>query len=191
MNGFEQLKERKRASIIRAATELFDAHGIKNVSIAEIARKAGVSPITIYNHFHSKDKLIREVAMSAISDHFGKMHSIFDKKISPSRMFRAIVQHKAEMDNMFQGELLGFALPSDPELSKWMESLGEQYFTEFIEKGKSEGYINKKLSLISILTLGEILRRGMTSDPKFYEDIRKNPKLMRDLDTIFFNGIKS
>ena len=61
MNGFERRKEKKKESIRRAAMELFGAYGFGKVSINDIARKAGVSHVTIYNHFNSKEELISDV----------------------------------------------------------------------------------------------------------------------------------
>lgn len=49
MNGFERRKERKKESIRQAAMQLFMEHGMRKVSIGEIADKAGVSQVTIYN----------------------------------------------------------------------------------------------------------------------------------------------
>ena len=52
--------ERTRGKVLRAATELFYAGGT-TVGISDIVARAGVSKLTIYRHFGSKDGLIREV----------------------------------------------------------------------------------------------------------------------------------
>ena len=61
MDGFEKRKLQKRESIRRAALELFQTYGFEKVSIGEIARRAGVSQVTIYNHFESKDAILEEI----------------------------------------------------------------------------------------------------------------------------------
>lgn len=48
-------------SILQTAIELFSVWGIKAVSIAEIAQKANVSQVSIYNFFGSKDNLAKQV----------------------------------------------------------------------------------------------------------------------------------
>ena len=48
MDGFERRKEQKKEDIRRAALALFQSYGFKKVSIDEIARKAGVSQVTIF-----------------------------------------------------------------------------------------------------------------------------------------------
>jgi AcrR family transcriptional regulator len=53
MNGFERRKKRKRENICRAAFELFCTLGMQKTKIAQIAKKADVSQVTIYNYFGS------------------------------------------------------------------------------------------------------------------------------------------
>jgi AcrR family transcriptional regulator len=46
-----------KAKVDRAATELFAAHGVDGVSIADIAAAAAVSQGALYRHYRSKDEL--------------------------------------------------------------------------------------------------------------------------------------
>ena len=62
MDGFQRRREQKKESIRQAALELFNVHGIKKVSVNDIARRAGVSPVTIYNYYGSKQGLVHDVA---------------------------------------------------------------------------------------------------------------------------------
>jgi AcrR family transcriptional regulator len=51
----------KRDAILRAALEVFAAHGVHGVAVPEIAQRAGVGTGTIYRFFESKEVLINEV----------------------------------------------------------------------------------------------------------------------------------
>ncbi|GJM81486.1 hypothetical protein HMSSN139_39820 [Paenibacillus sp. HMSSN-139] len=44
MNGYQRRTEQKREKVKRAAVELFTAYGLDKVSLAEIAKQAGVRP---------------------------------------------------------------------------------------------------------------------------------------------------
>ena len=65
-NGFERRKEQSKEEIRRAAWELFAQFGVERVSMADIARKAGVSQATIYNNFAHKETLTREFVAVAV-----------------------------------------------------------------------------------------------------------------------------
>ena len=53
-----QIDARKHQAILNAASEVLAERGI-GASIEEVARRAGVSKQTIYNHYRSKTELIR------------------------------------------------------------------------------------------------------------------------------------
>ncbi|NES84998.1 MAG: TetR/AcrR family transcriptional regulator [Moorea sp. SIO2B7] len=52
-----KLTERKRESIIEAAIEEFREHGFLGTKTTRIAKRAGVSSRTLYNHFETKEAL--------------------------------------------------------------------------------------------------------------------------------------
>jgi AcrR family transcriptional regulator len=51
----------RREVIEQAATEVFAEHGYQGASIDEIARRSGVSPPVVYDHFASKEELHRRL----------------------------------------------------------------------------------------------------------------------------------
>ena len=74
--AYRRAPEEKRALLLEAARELFKAQGFDKTTTLEIARKAGVSEGTLFNHFGSKRGLFaklaedygREAAGSALAD---------------------------------------------------------------------------------------------------------------------------
>jgi AcrR family transcriptional regulator len=58
-----------RDRIARAAAELHEKKGVANTTIAEIARRAGVSRLTVYNHFADLSELL-----PACSAHYARLH---------------------------------------------------------------------------------------------------------------------
>ena len=51
----------RRDVIERAASEVFAAHGYQGAAMDEIARRSGVSPPVVYDHFESKADLHRRL----------------------------------------------------------------------------------------------------------------------------------
>ncbi|GEL21909.1 TetR family transcriptional regulator [Pseudonocardia sulfidoxydans NBRC 16205] len=58
----EQKKARARAAMAAAAADLFGTHGFTDVTMAQIARAAGVSDQTLYNYFPTKESLVFDQA---------------------------------------------------------------------------------------------------------------------------------
>lgn len=57
-----KLTEKKRKNIIAAAIEEFREHGFLGARTVQIAKRAGVSSRTLYNHFESKEALFDEIS---------------------------------------------------------------------------------------------------------------------------------
>ncbi|MBI2845964.1 MAG: TetR/AcrR family transcriptional regulator [Chloroflexi bacterium] len=70
----EQLESERKAQILRAALTVFARKGFRGATIAEIAKKAGVSEGTIYNYFRNKEDLLlslpREILAPPLAAHF-------------------------------------------------------------------------------------------------------------------------
>src|ERR1700712_4004673 len=65
-----------RARILEVSTRLFLERGYDTVTVAEVAREAGVSTVTVFNHFPRKEDLFldraddaAELLRSAVRDH--------------------------------------------------------------------------------------------------------------------------
>lgn len=55
-----------RARILEVATRLFLERGYDTVTVAEVAREAGVSSVTVFNHFPRKEDLFLDRAADAV-----------------------------------------------------------------------------------------------------------------------------
>jgi TetR/AcrR family transcriptional regulator len=58
-----------KESILRAAEDLFGAHGFDRISVRDIAEEAGVNKALVFYHFNSKDELFETVLLKYFADH--------------------------------------------------------------------------------------------------------------------------
>ena len=64
----EQIRQQSRKKIMEAAFQLIANNGYEATSIAQIARKAGVSKGLLYNYFVSKEDLLERLVMEAFNE---------------------------------------------------------------------------------------------------------------------------
>jgi AcrR family transcriptional regulator len=193
MNGFDRMKEQKRQSILRVATELFKIYGFKKASINDIARKANVSQVTIYNHFGSKEGLAREVVKAIVLGILERAREIIEENRPFPEKLETIIFDKANIASQYHGELMQIAAQSDPEMRQWIESLWRgdvnKVTVELIEEGKKQGFISTRQSAESVMLYLEILRRGVFASPDLLANMEPNVELYRELNLLFVYGL--
>jgi AcrR family transcriptional regulator len=192
VDGFERGKKKKRESIWRAALELFRVHGFKKVSINDIASKAGVSPATIYNHFGSKEGLVRETLKQHIRNNLTRYKKIIESdRPFPDRM-EAIVFAKETIAQQYSTELIQTALSDDPEIRQFLEAKYRDIakrISDFYQEGKRQGYINPKISQEAIMLYFDILRRGITDYAGIFTTPERNARLVREISSLYLYGL--
>ena len=193
MDGFERRKEQKKENIRRAALELFKIYGVKKVSINDIAGKAAVSPVTIYNHFGSKEELVRDVVKQLILSLQEKYQAIIEGEGAFLEKLESIIFDKMEIGRQYNQEFIQTALSNDPEIQQFIDSIWEtkvnQMMIDFFEEGKRQGYINPELAQDIILLFTDIFRRGIMSRPDLFAAPEHNERLIRELSYLYLYGV--
>ena len=192
MNGFERRKGKKKESIRRASMDLFKTFGFRKVSINDIASKAGVSPATIYNHFGSKEELVRDVVKRLMLDTMERYWAIIDSEKPFLEKLELIIFDKTELSRQYEGELIQAVASNDPEIQEFVESIYQQAVkrqVNFLEEGKRLGYVNPELSQEAILLYFDILRKGFLAHPELFASPEHNAELVRDLASLYLYGL--
>lgn len=189
MDGFARRKERKKLNIFEAAVELFEKFGTQKVSISEIAKRANVSQVTIYNYFGSKEQLIQEVIIYYVDVVWAQYEQLLDSHLSFEEKVKHMIFSKKD-DAQRVGEY--FFQDIMKEYAKGMKYVEEIYsqkviprLIKFLNDGKEAGIIHPSISNEAILIFIEMFRQyaiqgeGNNNILPFTEDLTK----------LFFYGI--
>jgi len=193
MNAYERRMERNKERILRATLELFQIHGIKKTTTNDIARKARVSPATVYNHFGSKEDLVRATVRYFLSSTAADFSKILKGDLSFLEKMEQILLYKSDMLGQYQGEFMQTIISDDPEIRHIIDSVYlkkiRQMIINFYEEGKRQGYVNPELSTETIMRYMLIVRSGMAAESILSEDPEHNRKMMQELTPLFLYGI--
>ena len=88
----------QRTRILDAARGLFAGQGFDEVTVADIARHAGVARATVFNYFGSKRALIDAITEEVLAYYSGLLDRALADEQSPTPMLL-----RAVFDNMGQG----------------------------------------------------------------------------------------
>jgi len=70
---YETIRQEKSQLIRETALQLFAENGYHQVSISQIAKKAGISKGLMYNYFSSKEDLLKNIMTQVVDDIFGNI----------------------------------------------------------------------------------------------------------------------
>ncbi|MCF2944377.1 TetR/AcrR family transcriptional regulator [Paenibacillus tarimensis] len=191
LDGYQLRTEKKKEKVRQAAINLFTSYGIEKVSLAEIAKKANVSPVTIYNHFGTKDELVKEVIRSYLQQEWeDRVATTSQPGISYPAKIERLIFETTDVSRKLSPDFLN-ALMQDDGIRGVIEELYREYIpfmVGLLEEGKREGYIDPSISNESIMAYLNILQNAMNQF-EFSPDKEKNSKLAEDLSKMFFYGL--
>jgi AcrR family transcriptional regulator len=189
MDGYILRTEKKKEQILRTAFDLLCTYGAKKMSIAEVAKKANVSPVTIYNYFESKDQLIRSTLFFIMENRIAAYEAILSQDIPFHEKMKKIMIDQEETAENIQVNLLQSHL-DDVVIKTYIEEFYQTktmpFFTKLVKEGKEEGCIHSDISLESILFYIHMFKEALAK-PGFFA--QTNPSMLRDLDHLLYYGL--
>lgn len=91
----ERRKLEVRGRIVEAAIELFDERGFEATKVADICERADVVNKTFFNHFPTKQHLLREIAESQIAVLFADIAAVRERRASTRERISAFFERIA------------------------------------------------------------------------------------------------
>lgn len=186
MDGFRQRRETKKKDILQAAIELFSIKGLKDTSIADIAKKAGVSQVSIYNFFESKDNLAKLAFIKYMDEKMIQSEQLLNSELPFLEKFKEMIIEANKTGQSLSEEFFQSSVWSDPTIQNYYQenyhSRGNRLFLNLIEQGKNEGYVDADISSDAIL-----LYVGMFKNLLAQSNLNKKTRL--DFSKLFFYGI--
>lgn len=185
MNGFEIRRENKKRDILNAAIQLFSMRGIKNVSIAEIAKSANVSQVSIYNFFESKENLARQAFFKLMDDIMSDLETLVESDLSFKEKVIKMRFISSEAGNNFNEIFDQIEFINDPLIKKFLDEYGENktipLLMKLINQGKFEGTLDSDISSESISIYIHAINKAIQSN--------LSKKVQSDLGKLFFYGL--
>ncbi|MDH5446050.1 MAG: TetR/AcrR family transcriptional regulator [Gammaproteobacteria bacterium] len=188
----------RRASILAVAKVLFADKGYNGVAVDEIARRLGVSPAVLYQHFPSKEALYDEVLSYACAER----ESYIDAALKGPDDFGSVLERmalvfaeKLASDSDYLRMEMQAALEDAPAAQQFFENRWKS-FADFIEYSIKElaqqgqlGHINPRIA--------SLMYQGMLREALYSKLILKSerfkqfslPDLIKLMTSLFLNAI--
>lgn len=188
MNGFEKRKAKKETDILQASISLFMKYGIKKVSIAEIAKEANVSQVTIYNYFGNKDQLVEHALTYYINQIWEEYNEIINSDLPYKEKIKHIILKKSLTgqkihEGLYEKVMTDFT--NDRGALKGYQEKAMPMIMNLFNEGKEKGYIDPAISNEAIIIYCQMFITYMQREADHINML----KHAEGLTKLFFYGI--
>ncbi|MGG1554887.1 TetR/AcrR family transcriptional regulator [Paenibacillus ferrarius] len=195
MNGFEKRAQLKKEKIMKATLELLQTEDAKKLKITEIAGKAGVSQVTIYNYFGSKEELIRDVFIAYIRETIDEFEAYLASEHTLKEKIEHIVFQKKKNSRTFGIATMKKLWQEDPVLAAFVKDeymkKGIPLVVRLIEDGKKSGEISKKISTSTIVMYMNMLANQANTLLDYVDANTNMDQLIEEMADLFFYGVSA
>lgn len=194
MDGFQKRTLKKKKAILDSAFTLFNRYGYKNVTIANISKEAHVSLETIYNYFESKEKLKNELLGQIIDDFCTLTEDIMKSDVPIETKFEKLLLSKVDFGQQFSHEFLTEELHELNELDLFGGEEKKRFLhdvmLQIIEQGREGKIITVDTPSEALTVYFEIFQYYITHNFASALQISSNTDLLKEVNYLFFNGLK-
>jgi AcrR family transcriptional regulator len=193
MNGYERRKDRKRSQIVGAAERLLSQRGFSGVSVSEIARDAGVSQVTIYNHFGDKRGLVRAAVLAMTERKLSDYRHILTSDEPWMNRLRSVITDKKRSFRDLAGVFLDGLYQEYPDILNEVRDLQnrvrEEIMYPFLDEGRDLGCIPAHISNDAISSYLLIIAKGFDRSPELVRELSETPTLFDQVYELLVFGL--
>ncbi|WLR51381.1 TetR/AcrR family transcriptional regulator [Bacillus tianshenii] len=193
MNGFEKRREKKKNDIRQAALDLFAEDGVQKVNIQQIAEKANVSQVTIYNYFGSKDGLVYEVVQTLFEQEYKCYKQIMEENESFREKIQGLMKHKVEFASSYNPDFIFTLISERPDIQSLVQTYTEEktmpLFIQLIQQGKGSGDIHPSISEQAIMFYMNMFANEMRNYPQAFQTQNELKQFTEEMLHLFFYGL--
>jgi AcrR family transcriptional regulator len=184
-----------KQNIRQTAQKLFRTRGYAAVGMRELAKEVGIEAPSIYNHYKSKDDILREICFDISEQFFQAFNAIEGMDEKPTKKIKqAIKSHihviasNIEATEVFFNEWMFL---EEPNLSKF-KKLRYEYemkFRDLIERGIKRGDFKKMNTKLVAFTIFSSL--NATHDLYKSSERLTEEEIAEDISDLLLKGLKA
>lgn len=184
-----------KEKVKKTAQKLFRERGYAAVGMRELAKEVGIQAPSLYNHYKSKDDLLREICFDMAEQFF----AAFDKAVVPEEKFQrqlkvvikahiGVIAANLEASEVFFNEWMFL---EQPHLSKFkkLRFEYEMKFRDIIDKGIKKGDFKKMNSKLIAFAIFSAL--NATYDLYSSNENLTQEEIANDISDLLLKGLKS
>lgn len=184
-----------RQNIRLTAQKLFRERGYAAVGMRELAKEVGIEAPSIYNHYKSKDDLLREICFDMAAQFFTAFDNalVADEKLTNQlkatiKAHTEVIFNNLEASEVFFNEWMFLEQPYLGQFKK-MRFDYEMKFRDIIDQGIIKGEFKKMNSKLIAFTIFSAL--NATYELYTSSENLSQEQIAEDISDLLLNGLKN
>ncbi|AIQ67790.1 TetR/AcrR family transcriptional regulator [Paenibacillus graminis] len=193
MNGFEKRAALIKNKIMKSTMELLKTWELKRLRIADIAKAAGVSQVTIYNYFGSKEALISESFKDFVEESLLEFEEEMRQQKTLKERITYFIFKDKETYSTLDPALVKEIMFDDQAMYQYIQ---QQYddrvmplMVQMVEEGKASGEISQKVSVEAVMVMIQMYIKSSGEMLESVANHKDKESFLDELFHIFFYGL--
>ncbi|PEJ58209.1 MULTISPECIES: TetR/AcrR family transcriptional regulator [unclassified Bacillus (in: firmicutes)] len=192
MDGYKKRTLQKMESIELSTTELLTLP-LNDIKIADIAKLANVSQVSIYNYYGSKEALLKATIIRLMNQKYEEYQQVVSSDIPFNEKIKELFIRKKQGLDIINLEMFTALMKKDPELQElvldFTMNKSFKVLTSLIDEGRSLGLVRGGVQNQTLLIYIQVISQAfMNMDPTTSQYIQQKD-VVDEIMNLFLYGL--
>ncbi len=166
---------------------------LNDIKIADIAKLANVSQVSIYNYYGSKEALLKAAIIRLMDQQFEELKQVFSSDIPFNEKIKELFIRKKNGLEIMNLEMFTALMQKDPELQgivlDFTKNKSFKLLTSLIDEGRSLGLVRNEIQNQTLLIYIQVLSQAFLNMDSTTSQYIQQKEVIDEIMNIFLYGL--
>ncbi|XRG78679.1 TetR/AcrR family transcriptional regulator [Rossellomorea sp. GAMAL-10_SWC] len=192
MDGYKKRTLQKMDSIEKSTTKLLSLP-LNDIKIADIAKLANVSQVSIYNYYGSKEALLKATIIRLMDQQYEETKQMLSSDIPFKEKIKELFIRKKNGLDIINLEMFTALMKKDPELQElvldFTMNKSFKLLISLIDEGRSLGLVRNEVQNKTLLIYIQVLSQAFLNMDQTTSQYIQQKEVVDEIMNIFLYGL--
>ncbi|WP_165347001.1 TetR/AcrR family transcriptional regulator [Gottfriedia acidiceleris] len=192
MDGYKKRTLQKMESIEKSTTKLLSLP-LNDIKIADIAKLANVSQVSIYNYYGSKEALLKATIIRLMDHQYEETKQMLSSDIPFNEKIKELFIRKKNGLDIINLEMFTALMKKDPELQElvleFTMNKSFKLLISLIDEGRSLGLVRNEVQNQTLLIYIQVLSQAFLNMDQTTSQYIQQKEVVDEIMNLFLYGL--